>query len=83
MPASCRKHISFLQHQHLCQQTAVVLFYVRNQSRLIPDGALPLIRPESGICTRENIFQFRAELIQFNGKSGEAVVQLVVCGHGT
>lgn len=42
----------------------------------------PLIRPESGICTGKNVFQLRTEFIQFNGKPGEAVVQLIVCGHG-
>lgn len=42
----------------------------------------PLIGPESGICTRQNIFQLGAEFIQFYGKPGEAIVQLVVCGHG-
>lgn len=46
------------------------------------DGA-PLIGPESGISTRQDIFQLGAKLIQFNGKPGEAIVQLIVSGHGS
>ncbi len=44
--------------------------------------AVPLIGPESGICAGQNIFQFGAKLIQLNGEPGEAIVELVVCGHG-
>lgn len=44
--------------------------------------AVPLIGPETGICARQDVFQLGAKLIQFNGESGEAVVQLIVCGHG-
>lgn len=44
--------------------------------------SVPLIGPESTICTRQGVFQLGAQLIQFDGESSEAVVQLVVCRHG-
>lgn len=52
--------------------------------KLVSGGSsvVPLIGPESGICSGQNILQLGAEFIEFNGKSGEAVVQLIVCGHG-
>lgn len=45
-------------------------------------SSLPLIRSEAGVCAGQHVFQLGAEFVQFNGKPGEPIVQLVVCGHG-
>jgi len=44
--------------------------------------AAPLIGPEAGVCTGQSILQLGAKLVQLDGEPGEAVVQLIVCGHG-
>lgn len=54
-------------------------------SSVSPSGGpsvVPLVGPESGVCPRQNVLQLGAEFVQFDGESGEAVVELVVCGHG-
>lgn len=43
---------------------------------------LPLVRSEPGVCAGQHVFQLGAEIVQFDGKPGEAIVQLIVCGHG-
>lgn len=56
-----------------------------NQATGKHDGGarfLPLIRSEPGVCAGQHVFQLGAEFVQFAGKPGEAIVELVVCGHG-
>lgn len=45
-------------------------------------GNQPLVGSEPGVCAGEHIFQFGAKFVQLNGKPGEAIVELIVCGHG-
>lgn len=45
-------------------------------------GAAPLIGSEPGVCAGQHVFQLGAKFVQLDGKPGEAVVELVVCGHG-
>lgn len=41
-----------------------------------------MIGSEPGVCAGQHIFQLGAKFVQLNGKPGEAVVELVVRGHG-